>query len=175
MSVTETPGAIDGSNREAKDYPVNEIPLLLYDDLSRHLTLGEETEVYSRNRKYHLRRLNPNHNATGFPGAIGIEKSYDHVKFVLWPRVPEGVKDSVFEPDPILIIDAGPRHTGTWFIGKGHHITEDIRADLPLLGISLKSESIRLISLILYRAAELTKDPKCIKDSYWENNRFPGG
>ena len=180
MSTRETSGAIPKSidifseNRETKGYSVNEIPLLLYEELSHHLTLGEETEIHIENKKYRLKKLDPSHKATGFPGAIGIEKSYDHVRFVLWFRTPSGT-ESVFEPDPILKIDAGPKDQGVWATGKGKFIKESILVKFPWIGITLESESIKLISLILYRASELTRNPECIKDSYWENDRFSEG
>jgi hypothetical protein len=159
-----------------KGFGISEIPGFLFNEISEQLGIGEETTISTRGMGYRFRKLNPNHKITGFEGAIGIRsvgRHTKHVTFALWGVLPRG-EDDVFEPEPILELTAGPENGGLWAYGSGNYVVEKIRAGFPFTDLALGYPAIRFLCLVLYRASEMAENPICVKDHYWEADRFPG-
>lgn len=154
---------------------VREIPSILYREYSQALGKGDEREIYTNWRLYHMRELNETHKLVGFAGAIGFEEHSGKTSFVLWPRVPEGEKPGymdVFEPRPIIEIWAGHIAVGVWAYGQGELIQDAARVSLREL--SLAARSTRLVSVILLDAYELATSGEFISKRYWEVEKDPG-
>jgi len=143
-------------------FPIALVPFLLYQEISDSLGMGEESQVTSVGWNYYMRKLNPNHPAIGFPGAIGIRKELrDVLTFALWWSVPG--PDSAFIRDPVLKISAGPNIDCSSSV-----IREKLWMHIDQYGGGLElTEETKLIWAAVYRAIDLSKDPSCVSHEYW--------
>ncbi len=163
---------------------VIEVPQVLFQEFSQRLGYKYRDErklIYTYNgysEEWELKELDP--ELTGFEGvfegAIGFRQAGEHALFALWDRIPSG-KRTVFEPEAILTISAGPERSGSWGHGRGCHMRETAMAKLrSSLGgheFWLELPAVKVISQILLRAAELTVNSE--RAQYWEKERYPEG
>ncbi len=159
---------------------VFEVPQVLFQEFSRKLGYKYRDErkliyTYSGyNEEWELKELDP--EITGFEGAIGLRQAGERAFFALWDRIPSG-KRTIFEPEAVLTILAGPERSGRWGYGNGCYMIETAKAKLrSSLGSHefwLESPAMKVISQILLRAAELTVNSE--RAQYWESDRYPKG
>src|ERR1035441_9849638 len=86
-----------------------DLPRMLYDEVSATLGIGEQKRVYTRGHDWLVQALNPNHRKTGFLGAIGYRKIYEHHEFCFWPWVPRPDTDDFEDEYPFVSMNAGPQ------------------------------------------------------------------
>lgn len=154
---------------------LTDIPVVLFSEISERLGIGDEEEVILHvERKFRFRRLNPEHRATGFAGAIGLgEWTEDNRDFVIWGRPPRHEDREYYdEPRVLLRIHAFPADGGIWAAGRGTYIREKIAAELEYHGYDLKGAAATLIGLCIMRAGELARDPSCVSRAFWEPDRW---
>lgn len=159
---------------------VSHVPLIIFVELSQRFGVGElkETPVML-GTAYQTQLLDKSNKSIGFPGAIGIRVSpyTGSVSFALWSIAPKGEPNNVFETNPLLDLCASTENAGVWAYGKGHLLSENIRAKFSLEGISVRGVNIpalRLLALVLYRVHQLVLDPTLKAERFWEADKCPG-
>lgn len=86
-----------------------------------------------------------------------------------------GQWDNVFEADLILEIYGGLIESGTWAYGMGNLIRETIKADFPVGGNRVDGKAAKFLSLVLFRANQLTEDPNFKAENFWKSEIQPEG
>jgi hypothetical protein len=152
---------------------VEMIPLIIFNDLADNLGMGEEFHLSLNGFNFRIHKLNPEHRATGFQGAIGFGHSpyTQHTSFCLWGRVPEG-SDSVFESKPLVRLVAGEQRVGMWSVVGGDYMEHRIYADFSMDNPNLKNPAIALMALVLLRANHIARDPKVVSEAYWWDDKY---
>jgi len=170
-----------GKLEEENDHELRviHVPVILFREISQALGMSDPREIYTRGGKYTLIELKPDHQNTGFQGAIGLqvnEYTLPRTEFVLWEKIPEGKPDNVFEPDYALRIIGRSTETGAWTYGRGNLLKEEVTAELKFSGgISIRSPAAKLIAYILYRAHLLTQDSSFQAYKFWQSQVWPEG
>jgi len=87
----------------------------------------------------------------------------------LWGIFPNPA--NVFDEDPLFKISSGPKRTGEWFKGKGHHFKEVCEVNFSSKYYSLMHPTIKFIPEMLKEALELA--PKADAREFWEVEKYP--
>ena len=149
---------------------VKEIPLLVFNEMTKEFRKGEEKIVKDSSREYRVRELKDG----GFI-AYTERPDTDHqsktTHFEIWHHLPDD-----FYPYPeVLQIIAGPVSEGTWAYGSGNRINEDVFARFTSDRIYFRNPLMPVISEALLFAAEFALSPDCTRDKYWESEHCPKG
>ena len=169
------------TEREGQSFRVSDIPLILYTEISSHFGIGDEESGLSYGAGFWRRRsLNHEIQFVGFKGTIGVEKYFERFFLRLWPFYSSEVTEPYRWDGPVLEISAGPRSGGIWAYGSGNLMVEAANADLKLRDVNLLTRpTIRFVArfaaMILFRASQIARDPRCVGERYWEVQQNPGG
>lgn len=155
------------------------IPIIIFTELSERFGQGEFKKIATLGGDYQMQRIDSENPKLGFSGAIGLHFWEEEGKtltatFALWDRVPKGKWNDIFEPKPVVELRGEILRGGSWSSGKGNLTRERITADFPLGGVNVNSATMRILSMILYRAYILTKEPNFKREDFWEADLFPG-
>jgi len=87
----------------------------------------------------------------------------------LWGIFPNPA--NVFDEDPLFEISSGPKRTGKWFRGKGHHFKEVCEVTFSSEHYSLMHPTMKFIPEMLKEALELAS--KADAREFWEIEKYP--
>jgi hypothetical protein len=152
---------------------VKEIPLLVFDEMSKEFGLEHEDTVCYHLRDYRVRELKDGGliayaEDPGYPNSDLKSKS---VHFEIWHHLP-----SEFHDYPsVLEIVACPIFMGTWIRGSGKKIKEDMVANFSRYPLRLDNSLVPVISSALLFAQTMALSSDCQRDEYFEIERCPEG
>lgn len=155
----------------ARPMSLLDIPLILYLELSAKLGMGDEIAKGSDER---LRLLCSASRLVGFQGFIGFTSRFGDVhEFTLYFQQPALHEEDEFGDPRCLSILVRSFSTGAWAFGRGELMRDSCTAWLHSSSLDLESPALQLASLILLRASQLARDPRCHADQFWEVERSP--
>jgi len=168
MSQEEVPKTqnIPPKNPENKPFFLRTVNYMLYQGLSKHFGIGEETREGDQNRLILKRHLDPDNPLVGSQAKIYFKfhKGTGLTYFELYT--------SIYHEDPELEIVGGPMHGGVWTSIGGDLMAEKLRAQFHVTrGLDLQSPSTLLIGRTIEAAGELAKNPNCKTEDYWTAKR----
>jgi len=152
---------------------VKEIPLLVFDEMSKEFGLENEDTVCHRSRDYRVRELQDGGfiayaEDLGYPNSDLKSKS---VHFDIWHHLPSQFNDY----PSVLEIVACPISVGTWIRGCGKKMKEDMVAHFAQYPLRLDSPLVPVISSALLFAQTMALSSDCERDEYFESDRCPEG
>ena len=163
------------SSPSARPVRLRDVPFMLFQEISAALGICEEMRITTKGSTWRVRALNPNHKATGFPGAIGFQRSDEHHMFAFWSRVPRPDTRDFEDEYPMIRLNGGPQNGGMWAYGSGNYIVEKLYADFTMRNIYLTDPAVRFMGLLLVRGGQLAQNPNVTSEQYWEVERDPNG
>lgn len=149
-------------------FKIDEIPLLLFEELSERLGVDRETTVTVGEFMHRMRKLNSEYPALGFECWISYHVHYDNQHTLsIWNSIPSSHPDDFQIPTAQII--AGPIQSGTWCAGSGNKMISVIRMEYGSTGtIWLRREEIPFLALLMLRASEISRRPECISETFWD-------
>lgn len=152
---------------------VKEIPLLVFEEMSKGFGLENKSTVYHLSRDYRVQELQDGgliayFEDLGYPNSDLKSKS---AHFEIWNHLPSEFNDD----PPVLEIVARPIFTGTWIRGSGKRMKEDMVAHFTQHPLYLNNPLVPVISEALLFAQTMALSSDCQRDEYYESDRFPEG
>lgn len=152
---------------------IKEIPLLVFNEMSKEFGLEYEVTVCHRSRNYRVRELEEGGHIAyaedlGYPNSDLKSKS---VHFEIWHHLPSEFNDY----PAVLEIIACPISMGTWIRGSGKKMKEDMVAHFARYPIRLDNPLVPVISSALLFAQTMALSSDCQRDEYFEKDRYPEG
>lgn len=145
------------------------IPVRIFEELSRYLGEGEIYKTRNGGSDWQVQSLNFRHILTGYPASIGFRVWLNRNVFVLWgSALNVEFIDTVFEAEPLLKIIGGQGYPRVHGRGHGPNIIQAGLYNRLLDDMSLEHPAMKLIPLILWRAAQLAQGTNFQFDQYWE-------
>ncbi len=153
---------------EEEDISIYEIPVKIFEELSAQFGEGKDFKIKNDGHVRLVQPLKADHGLTGFQGAIGFHTFMDRNIFVLWRSIPDEDRiDTIFEEDAMLTITAGVGPTRIHGGSDPDGVWVKLY-DKSLFGLSLQSLTMKLIPLILWRAAQLAQNDNFKYEEYWD-------
>lgn len=172
LSNKNLPVSVNDKAREPKEdvFSVFHIPVEIYKEVGEKFGQGEEKEILINSLSYKTTILDPKKAA--FEGALGLhvyERNDGTIKSVLlflWSHISKE-KERVQDPE-IFRIMADTKQTNHWEKGKGYLYQCLLNAHFQMGGLLITAPESALISLMLFRANEITKDSRFRPQSFWD-------
>jgi len=150
------------SESASGQFLVDEIPKLIFEELSKEFGVESESEVQIEGCIYRVRNIRQRHNSHSmfFP-AIGYGVSHEQHSLKVWHTTPKS-EDSLSHTPVAEIISGSETLTRCYPVRISHRI----RMGYSCGGVDLANPIMLLFARIIERATKLACMPECIKREY---------